>query len=165
MKKFHARRLLKLAAHLLKVPRRQFLITTWCRGEECGTVACVGGWGGLMPAFRRLGFESTPGIGVVFRPVTKQDKAYVQEVHDAERALDGCLPARASKVFVGFEACDLFFGTDPILRLYHFSGYPEGGHVAPRQVAKRLRQVVKEYQPEVYQEYLAKKRAAKAAAA
>jgi hypothetical protein len=165
MKKFHARRLLKLAAFLEKVKRRQFDIRRWCAEDACGTVACVGGWAGLMPAFRRLGFKSGTGQGIEFRPRAKADKSYVQEVHNQERKGYPSMPSRAARQFYGFQACERFFGVWRMgLSLFSTGGYDQGPAVTPREAAKRLRHVVKQYHPEVYREYLAKKRAAKVGA-
>jgi hypothetical protein len=149
MEKFHARRLLKLATFLEKrVPQEKFDISVWaCEKKGCGTVACVGGWAGLMAEFRKLGLRTVRRhFEVRFRPKTKEDKKYV-----AEEAYD------QNSTHYGFDACELFFGVPPYLKLFQTLGYPELS-VTPKVVAKRLRRVVKLNQPEVYRQYLARKR-------
>lgn len=64
MKPVHAKRLLKLADFLEKLPRKRFDYATWVgdtwdgtplQSESCGTTACALGWAATMPLFRRLG--------------------------------------------------------------------------------------------------------------
>jgi len=58
----HAKRLLKLADFLEKLPRKRFDYGNWIGDDwkgkadlSCGTTACALGWACAMPAFRRLG--------------------------------------------------------------------------------------------------------------
>ncbi len=62
MRPYHKKRLLKLAAFLDELPPEQFDICSYGHDGECGTVACVAGWAGLIPEFRRAGLKTEFGI-------------------------------------------------------------------------------------------------------
>ncbi len=55
MTKIHAKRLLKLAAFLEKVPKKNFDFATFVEERGCGTVGCALGLAATMPEFKRLG--------------------------------------------------------------------------------------------------------------
>ncbi len=52
------KRLLKLADFVEKLPKKQFNMGLIAEQHRCGTVGCLMGWAGMMPAFRRLGFKT-----------------------------------------------------------------------------------------------------------
>jgi hypothetical protein len=153
MEKFHARRILKLADYLHdKVARPQFDVCLWAARRSCGTVACVGGWAGLVPEFRRAGLKTDVEYGDVgFKPTLGRDREYAEKAY-----------GYADGTFNGRTGCELFFGTYdcPQLNLFMPSGYEQGNNVRPKQVARKLRRVVREHHPDVYRAW----RLAKAAA-
>lgn len=68
--KKYKQRLRILADFMKTVPEKRFNIESWTTGEfcgkdkepkhnECGTAACVGGWAGTIPQFKRAGLTLT----------------------------------------------------------------------------------------------------------
>jgi hypothetical protein len=143
MKKFHARRILKLADYLHdKVAAPQFDVCVWGHEDLCGTVACVGGWAGLVPEFRRAGLKTDPAQGWVrFLPTFSCDKKHAAEMGMPRNSFCGSR-----------QGCELFFGVLDLeeLNLFMPSGYEQGYDVTPKQVARKLREVVRQYHPDVY---------------
>ncbi len=123
MKPFHLKRLLKLADFLEKLPRKQFDICEIAsKDEACGTVACVAGWAGFVPAFRRAGLKmvdegkSSGKLSLMVNGVVK----------------DNLLGAVA--MFLGLswrDEADLFWP----------SGYDKA-NVTPKDAAKKIRRLV-----------------------
>lgn len=112
-----ARRLLKLADFIEKLPRKQFDITDWGHKTECGTVACVAGWAGLIPAFRRAGLKT-------------------------ELNPHGCDISFNGRLMTSSLAFTNFFG-DAAFSLC-MPGYPYPDNPTPKQAAKAIRRWVKE---------------------
>lgn len=133
MNKTHAKRLLKLADFLSELPRKRFYYGRWVGDNwggkqdlSCGTTACAFGWAATMPEFRRLGLCIAPGFlsGVV-------------------RLKDGGS---------SYSAAEKVFGLNPdehdLLFLPAESGL--GERATPKQVAKHIREFVKERCPEAF---------------
>lgn len=128
-----AKRLLKLASFLDKLPRKRFNFTHWAgldwQGKpdlSCGTTACAFGWSTTIPAFRRLGLRmykhnyaddlSVPWIGM------KGDHRY------------NAAP-RAAKAIFGLNYDEFTFLFIPTISL------PE--NASAKDVAKNIRRFVK----------------------
>lgn len=86
----YARRLLKLAAFLEKLPPERFNFGSWVgenwRGKQdlsCGTTACAMGWAATMRPFRRLGLRliEWDGEGIAWMPGVKRNSRSVGPWH------------------------------------------------------------------------------------
>lgn len=168
MKPIHARRLLKLAAHMTRVAKREFEICEWSKETRpnpnwtgprsaCGTVCCVLGHACHVPAFRRAGLKLDDGRRVVyedeivaranpvFRPATKGEKARVREVMAADPYYTYAVRPRTLETFAAGAA---FFGLTraEAEELFTSGAYPldAKGDVSPRAVAKVLRRFVRD---------------------
>ncbi len=122
MLKKYVNRCLKLADFLVTVPVKQFNIYDICSETECGTVACVAGWAGYVPAFRKAGLKSDPER----RNILYLGKEFVGDVRE---------PLRNVQNFLGLtlhEANNLF------LR----NGYSGSGRITQKMAAKKLREIV-----------------------
>lgn len=127
----HAKRLLKLAAFLERLPKERFNFGVyvgqdWKGAQDlsCGTVACAMGWAATMPAFRRLGLHIA--FNEVKRPVPCLRGSYMAS------------PAEAGQVLFGLAYWDfsVLFHPDSSV------GY--GPNAGPKLVAKRIRKYVAE---------------------
>lgn len=88
----------------------------------CGTTACAIGFAGLDPRFNELGFRLSPS-GHTFKPVYCTADLHV----------------------TGWSAVDKFFDLNPRESSYLFSLMEySNDDVSPRQVANRIRQVLKD---------------------
>jgi hypothetical protein len=136
MKKFHVKRLLKLASHLETIPRKEFYIGSWQELDEskCGTTACALGHACFMKEFKRIGlsmkitgnkltgYNSLP----VFKPTLAEDKKIC-----------------GSKKQHGYHAAEALFGLsyDEADSLFSSDSYNK--NVTPKTVAKKIRRFVK----------------------
>ena len=136
-KKF-ARRLLRLAAFLEKLPRKRFDYGNWVGDDwkgkpdlSCGTTACALGWATAMPEFRRLGL------------------VMVQELNDEGVSVTGYVALKGIRYSNEYDAACEVFGMehDDIDRVfmpgdaYTCSGLPLSA--TPKQVARHIRKFVK----------------------
>jgi hypothetical protein len=151
----HARRLLKLAAKLESLPRKDFDMGDWvyrCDESSCGTAGCAMGWAGMIPEFRRAGlkakFENGYSSGIVeLVPTTALDKKTRDDVLSRGLATwrwnDDHLPEH----WFGDNAGEVFFGLTQAEAERLF--FPAPGHETPKQVARNIRKVVKEHYPDL----------------
>lgn len=136
--KVGSNRLLRLAAFLRTVPRKQFDYCVWGEsqtGEKvkaeigCGTKACALGWATAIPTFRKIGLklvESTyePNIGYV-------------ELHTKD-----------GRILDDFDAASVLFGinTDEAVALFSPEEDVYGNSVedkaTPKQVARKIEKFV-----------------------
>ncbi len=132
MKLFHAKRILKLAAFLRGMKKRQFNIGTWgrCDNEKCGTVACAAGWAAEMDEFINAGFRMGH-MGPEFMPVQQRDVNYNKgnpwiNIH-------------------GYTACQAFFGmSGDEVYVFHPNNYAnDAREPSATHVAKKLEEIVK----------------------
>lgn len=142
MKYYHRNRLLKLASILDTVPRKKFNLEYWISNQsdeqpttgtvnECGTAGCAIGWAMSDRGFRKAGLKPTiDDIGFFVR------KHFITIPY--------------YKGAKNFEAVALFFGIEENQAEHLFLDwyYPEQGNkTTPKQVAKKIRKFVKNYQP------------------
>lgn len=74
MKDRHVERLFVLSRFMKTVKNEKFDLSTWCnRDRKCGTVACVLGWAGNIPEFRKIGLKATTDLSPTFTPKTAID--------------------------------------------------------------------------------------------
>lgn len=148
MKKFHAKRLLKLAEKLESVPAKKFDMTTWktetYKGERlCGTAACALGWACEIPEFRKAGLrakldytdESEEGkLQLDYRVTCPSKNAIggVAENRFAGEEFFGLTPGEAYTLFMP----ETYFGT-------------VAGNITRRMVAKRIHELVRKYHPDL----------------
>src|SRR5262245_63576628 len=164
MQEFHAKRLLKHADFLDTVLRKQFNIGFWgCDDSKCGTVACVLGWAGMMPAFRRAGLKTDlQDDTVIFTPMLRADIEYAKSR----------LGYHPRVVYMSL-AGELFFGltNEQSTHLYMPGAYQihlesevtfqeQPPKATPKMAAKRIRHLVMHHHPKLYGKYLARKRGA-----
>lgn len=162
MTKLHAKRLLKLADRLESVPRKQFDMATYFTetyGPEpdCGTAACALGWACTMPEFKRLGL----GLKLDYESEGEDDKT---ERHFTVqlKPRTGGEKARCDAAFQDYNrgpqtvyederaGMALFGLTDKeASSLFHPWSYPNEGKATPKQVAKKIRSVVKTHYPDL----------------
>ena len=130
--KINTRRLLLLARYLEKVPRRQFDMRDWGRGaigkrygKGCGFAGCAMGHATFIPSFRKAGLKL----------VTSQ-------------RLDEDFGINWNGATSGFYAAMHLFNIDMDQAEELFDSSDSRGstrkHETPKQVAKRIRQFVKE---------------------
>jgi hypothetical protein len=123
-KLFHVKRLLKLAKFLrTRVKKQNFDMCTWGSNERnCGTKACVLGWAGLMPEFRKRGLKTVPLNYWSF---------------------DGSSLEIRYKNLVDGNAGQVFFGLTETERawMFNYSGYKNSEVHDPKKVAKKIRQL------------------------
>lgn len=117
------RRLLKLADKLDTVPRKQFDYSAWVGDDwkgapdlSCGTTACALGWATTIPSFRRLGLK----LNTDWNEVTMGE-------------------------YRNFYAAALLFELSERDAMYLFAPGPSEVDATPKQVAKKIRQFVKDY--------------------
>ena len=131
MKRFHAKRLMRLAKFLPTINPSQFNIYAWHeKSSDCGTVACAGGWACTIPAFKKAGLHL---IGSVPRCLDK-DRFPVS----------------------GFGAMRVFFGVDSSqsVKVFTADGYRDeneevGVIVTPQMVATRITDLVRDIYPDI----------------
>jgi hypothetical protein len=128
----HARRLLKLADFLDRLPHKRFDYSWWTGADwkgkpdlSCGTTACALGWAATMPMARRAGVQ-------LFQQ--KEDNGY----RSSGFAIDGkrAIPAEASARLFGLTSeqhRELFVAADDAL----------GPSPTAKRVAKLIRMRVK----------------------
>lgn len=113
-------RLAILAAHLRKVPREKFDISTWVNSSlivsinDCGMTACAGGHACFIPTFKRAGLRysgGTPRFGGDF----------------------------------GFHALRNFFQIDlaTSIRFFNPDCYPRGKRTTAKEVARRIENFIR----------------------
>lgn len=147
----NAKRLLKLAEFLERLPRKRFNYATWVGDDwegkpnlSCGTAACALGWATTIPSLRRAGLRLDRGgvfgsIGyVTLARATKATRAAV---------LRGEFPscAAAAHVFdiTEDEATFLFVPLSvPLATREHLPERP-GVKATPKRVARHIRDFVK----------------------
>lgn len=122
------RRLLKLAAFLVKVPRERFDFSLWISADwegavaidqSCGAVACAAGWATAIPEFKELGLELKRQAHIPYFVPT-----YLEAVADM--------------------ALSQFFGvSDQSIHHLFYPGALAAG-ATPEQAAKHIRAFVKE---------------------
>ena len=122
------RRLLKLAAHLEKIPRERFEFAHWryeplTEDRGCGTVGCAVGHACEIPSFRRAGLRMT---------VLNDDGATPE--------FGGELGFRAAALFFGISDCDSCF-------LFSPSSSRLGDGATPKRVAEHIREFVRNNPP------------------
>jgi len=120
--KMKVARLLKLADFLETVPRKKFNLGTWGNDAKCSTAGCAAGWGCQIPSFRKSGL----------RLVTNH---YYGDVE----------PYCRSTGSNGFDAVSDFFGltgrqTEHVFSLLAYQTEP-----TPKQVAGRIRALVRDF--------------------
>jgi hypothetical protein len=124
----HTKRLLKLADFLeTKVPRKRFNMTDWSSvadfsAAQCDTAACAFGWATTIPSFRRAGLSSRNSV---FGP------SIVPSFNGLE----------------GSDAAEEFFGLGSLAVDNLFYGHSYEKPPTPKQVAKRIRKLVKDAGP------------------
>lgn len=95
----YVKRINKLIEFLKTVPAKQFDIGRWgsCNAA-CGTVACIGGWAGMIPEFRRIGLRLDAEANTLyFRPTTKFDKKV---------CITNVMDTQAARIFFGLRDTD-----------------------------------------------------------
>lgn len=131
MKAVHARRLLKLADFLKKLPVKRFDYTSWVGVDwegapdlSCGTTACALGWATTIPEFRRLGLRlkrKSPWGG-----------------------FPALVASRGGPTSQAARAVEKIFGLDQSAFRFLFMPAPFERRATPREVAKKIRQFVRE---------------------
>jgi hypothetical protein len=149
MQKFQAARLMKLAAHLATVPKKEFDMENWynkVEGEkvaECGTVACALGIACQIPSFKAAGLKLIVS-GHVFD--LEDDNGNI-----IERAEYHGTPVYGK--LEGCEAGEAFFGLTDIegaeLFLPEYYNIYKNRKVTPSQVIKKIKTIVKSKYPEL----------------
>lgn len=134
MKKFQAKRLIKLANFLQGLSKRKFCFADIMNGRpnECGTKACALGWAGLMPEFNKAGFKTF--------------------IEDDDTDGDIKFKDKMGRTHYGLVAADLFFGltgqeTDGLFVPNHqlYIDKPQlNENATPKAVAKNIISVVKD---------------------
>jgi hypothetical protein len=156
MDKMHAKRLLKLAALLDTVPRKEFDLNRWKLERSCGTVACACGWAATIPAFRRAGLslklnseasdEDRKEYDLEHTPATPREKELCGAIFKSWCATDGWSPL-IPQTYRTMDAAGVFFGLTENEVPHLFLGGE--GYSTPKQVAREIRKVVKQYHPEL----------------
>lgn len=136
MKKFHINRLLKLADHLETVSKRVFNLQSW-KQSNCQTTACAVGCACEIPSFRKAGLK------LVFD--------YYEEGACDDGNGNDCNIKYFRPVFgdlVSWDAVEEFFGLNLYEAEYLFQSknYATETNTTPKQVAKRIRELVKNKQ-------------------
>jgi hypothetical protein len=130
-----ARRLLKLAAFLEKLPTERFNYQFWVGKDwegkadlSCGTTACALGWATTMPEFRRLGLQ-----------LVKLNSNYAFVVS----ARTGASAFGAAQEIFGLDQDESAYLFSPGI-LYHGEESPPRT-ATPREVASHIRDFVKRH--------------------
>jgi len=135
MNKVNVRRLIKLADHLKRVPRQRFNMAFWGEGviggsyPKCGFAGCAMGHAAFIPLFRRLGLRLVQTISAA-------------QAYDGKAEFEPRIERRG-----GMRAAMWLFSIDSGQATQLFGSQDASGEdreETPQQVAKRIRQFVKD---------------------